>query len=138
MVGCCAGIGFKAVAIISQATYVDSGGFKFLFDVRQESYPDSPELRWLGLVRPTWMEDLSVQMEEWITRNLAGMAVRRSVFLTRSARQAALVFEALPWRLPTALHVCRDCRLAQSAALRGVHLTTGVTDVITLVLVCRG
>lgn len=62
------------MALISRATYIDSGGFKFLFDMRQESYTDSPELLWLGLVRPTWVEDLSALMEEWIVSSLAGMA----------------------------------------------------------------
>jgi hypothetical protein len=65
------------VAIISEATYIDSGGFKFLFDLRPESYTDAPDLRWLGMVRPTWVEDLSALMEEKIINSLAGMQRNR-------------------------------------------------------------
>lgn len=78
---CCPGIGFKATAIISQATYIDSGGFNFLFDLRPESYPGAPDLRWLGLLRPTWVEHLSILMEAWIDKSLAGMAQENTLEL---------------------------------------------------------
>ena len=72
--GCfrCAGIGFKAVGIVSEATYIDSGGFNFCFDTRPSTYPDNPRLRWLGLVVPSWEDNLSSKMEEWLTNGLAG------------------------------------------------------------------
>lgn len=69
-----AGLGFKAVAMIAQATYIDSGGFNFVFDTRPQSWPEDPEMRWLGLVCPSWVEDLSLKMEEWIVDSTAGMA----------------------------------------------------------------
>jgi len=56
-----AGLGFKAVAMIAQATYIDSGGFNFVFDTRPQSWPEDPEMRWLGLVCPSWVEDLSLK-----------------------------------------------------------------------------
>lgn len=60
------------MAIISQATYIDSGGFNFMFDLRPESYTQAPQLRWIGLVQPTWVENLSGLMEENIINSLAG------------------------------------------------------------------
>lgn len=65
-----AGIGFKATAVVSEVTYINSAGFSFVFDMRPAAY----SVPHLGLVCPRWEEGLTCRMSGWIRERLAGAA----------------------------------------------------------------
>jgi hypothetical protein len=65
---CTAGIGFKATAVASEATYIASSGYEFCFDLRPGAY----SVPWLGLVCPRWEEGLTQRMQGWAARRAQG------------------------------------------------------------------
>jgi hypothetical protein len=67
---CAAGIGFKATAVASEATYIASSGYEFCFDLRPGAY----SVPWLGLVCPRWEGGLTQRMQGWAARRAQGGA----------------------------------------------------------------
>jgi hypothetical protein len=116
-----AGIGFKAVALIAQATYIDSGGFNFVFDTRPESYPHDPELRWLGLVCPRWEEDLSSKMEQWVTQSLAGRPVGAAGTLAHCSYWGGICAPYVSITSIVAQGDCQNALLTASPAVTVCH-----------------